>query len=82
MNYEELITTISLLVENEKIYKTGLTLVYELDDKNHKQMNQHLYYKANQSMSGFVANDEFEILLGGILVKFVKIPVLQADPQE
>lgn len=72
MNYEELIETISLMVENEKIFKKGLTLVYELDELNHKQMNEELFYKSNPSNLKLIKTDEFEVELGGILVKFVK----------
>jgi hypothetical protein len=72
MNYEELIETISTIVENEKIFKTGLTLVYELNEKNHKQMNEQLFYKSNPATAKFIASDEFEVELGGVLVKFVK----------
>lgn len=72
MKYEELIETISLMVENEKIYKNGLTLVYGLNEKNHKQMNEQLFYKANPVNLEFTPTDEFEVELGGILVKFVK----------
>lgn len=72
MSYEQLIETISLIVENEKIYKNGLTLVYELSEKKHKQMNEQLFYKSNPSSTPFVRTDTFEVELGGILVKFVK----------
>ena len=72
MNYEELIQTISTIVENETIYKKGLTLVYELDEKNHRQMNEQLFYKSNPVTAKFVSSDEFEAELGGVLVKFVK----------
>jgi hypothetical protein len=33
MTYENLINTVSVIVENEKILKEGLTLVYELEEK-------------------------------------------------
>lgn len=72
MTYEKLIETISMIVDNENIYKEGLTLVYELDEKRHKQINEHLFFKSNPTTSSFVATDEFEVELGGILVKFVK----------
>jgi len=72
MNYEQLIETISLIVENEKIQKVGLTLVYELNEVNHKKMNEILYYKANPYSTEFTPSDEFEVTIGGILVKFVK----------
>lgn len=72
MKYEELIETISAIVENEKIHKTGLTLVYELEDRNHRQMNEQLFYKSNPPSAKFVSSDVFEVELGGILVRFVK----------
>lgn len=72
MNYEELIETVSLMVENEKIYKKGLTIVYELDEINHKQMNEQLFYKSNPPTAKFTKTHEFEVEMGGIIVKFVK----------
>lgn len=72
MNYEDLIESVSLIVENEKIYKKGLTLVYELETKNHKQMNEQLFYKSNPITATFTPTDVFEAELGGILIKFVK----------
>ncbi len=72
MNYNELIETISEIVNNEKIHKGGLTLVYELDDVNHKKMDEHLFYKANPNSTGFIHSETFEVEIGGILVKFVK----------
>lgn len=72
MNYDHLIQTISAIVESEKIEKEGLSLVYELEPKNHKKMNEHLFYKSNPNASDFTPSDEFEVELGGILVKFIK----------
>ncbi len=72
MDYSQLIETVSLMVENEKIYKKGLTLVYVLTDKNHKQMNEQLFYKSNPATVKFVPVDEFEVEVEGIIVKFVK----------
>jgi len=72
MNYEQLIETVSLMVENEKIYKKGLTLVYVLTEKNHKQMNEQLFYKSNPATAKFVLADEFEVEVEGIIVKFIK----------
>lgn len=74
MNYEQLIETLSELVENEKVHKTGLTLVYELDEKNHKQMNEQLFYKSNPMTTPFTPNDVFEVEISGILVRFIKKP--------
>ena len=72
MNYEELIETVSLIVENEKIYKIGMTIVYELSDLNHKQMNEQLFYKSNPPSAQFIKSEEFEVELGGIIIKFIK----------
>ena len=74
MKYEQLIETISEMVDNDKIYKNGLTLIYELDEKNHKQMNEQLFYKSNPIDVVFVATNEFEVELGGIIIKFIKKP--------
>jgi len=78
MNYEELIETISAMVENEKIYKKGLIIVYELDEKNHKQMNEELFYKSNPT-DRFKQSDEFEVEMGGIIVRFVKPKIEISD---
>lgn len=72
MNYQELIETISLMVENEKINKNGLTMVYTLDEINHRNMNEYLFYKSNPSTDIFIPSDEFEVVIGGILIKFNK----------
>jgi hypothetical protein len=73
MTYEQLIETISLIVENEKIKKVGLTLFYELPETQHNAINEALFHKANPYSTNFKTNDEFEVMLGGILVKFKKI---------
>jgi hypothetical protein len=72
MNYTELIETISEIVNNDKIYKKDLTLVYELDNINHKKMDEHLFYKSNPSNSEFLHKDIIEVEIGGILIKFIK----------
>lgn len=72
MNYTELIETISEIVNNDKIYKKDLTLVYELDNINHKKMDEHLFYKSNPSNAEFIHKDIIEVEIGGILIKFIK----------
>ncbi len=73
MTYEQLIETVSLIVENEKIQKTGLTLTYELDENTHNTINETLFSKSNPYSTKFEPSDEFEVMLGGILVKFKKL---------
>lgn len=72
MTYIELIETISEIVENEKIHKSGLILTYELNEENHKKMDEHLFYKANASDVKFVHRDIVEVEIGGITVRFIK----------
>lgn len=72
MTYENLIKTVSEIVENENIDKDGLSLIYHLNEKNHKKMNETLFYKSNPLSNKFTPTEEFEVEIGGILVKFLK----------
>lgn len=72
MKYEDLIATVSEIVENENIYKPGLVLVYELNEKNHMKMDEHLFYKANPEDTQFEHRDVVEVEIGGVIVRFVK----------
>lgn len=73
MTYAQLIQTISIIVDNENIVKRGLTLVYELPELELRKINEELFYKANPFSVKFEPSDEFEVMLGNILVKFKKI---------
>lgn len=72
MNYDTIIKTISDIIANDNIYKEGLILIYELDDKIHKQLDEELFIKLNGNLINFEHQDVFEIELGGIIVKFIK----------
>ena len=72
MDYNKLIKTVSEIFENENIDKNGLSLVYELNHKNHKAMTEQLFYKSNPLTAQCVYTDEFEVEIAGILVKFTK----------
>jgi hypothetical protein len=72
MTYEQLIETISLIVETEKIQKIGLTLNYELDEKQHLILNEDIYKRTNPYSTNFTPTDEFEVMIAGILIKFTK----------
>ena len=72
MKYEDLISTVTSIVNDETIYKEGLVLVYLLNERNHLQMNEELFYKSNPSTTKFQPTDEFEVEIGGVLVKFIK----------
>lgn len=73
MTYEQLIETVSAMLGNEKIQKIGLTLTYELPEDKLDRINREIFAKTNPYSSAFTPTDEFEVLLGGILVKFKKI---------
>jgi len=72
MKYEDLIETISLIVENDNIYKHGLMLQYTLDNMNHEKMQEELFYRSNPPATPFTPVDEFEVVLADILVRFIK----------
>lgn len=71
MNYETLIKSLSIIIDNEEIEKEGLTLVYALNKEDHLNLSVDLYYKTNQE-GEFKPEDDFEAEIGGILIKFVK----------
>ncbi len=72
MRYEDLIATVSEIVENDNIYKPGLILVYELTENRHKEMDEHLFYKANPEEAKFEHKEVVEVEIGGVIVRFIK----------
>ena len=72
MNYEKLITTISEVIENEKIEKVGLVLHYELPEKTHRQMNEDLFFRMKSTDEKFLPTDVFEVEIDGIVIRFTK----------
>ena len=72
MKYEDLIATVSEIVENENIYKTGLVLQYELSEKRHMEMDEHLFYKANPEGTNFENREVVEVEVAGVIVRFIK----------
>ena len=71
-NYEQLIKTVSEIINNEDIITNGLTLVYTLDDKRHKDVDEYLFYKSNPEGTGFEHRDLIEVEIGGVMVRFIK----------
>ncbi len=72
MKYDQLIQTVSIIIENPNIQKKGLTLTYQLSDEDHLSLNEALFFKTNPYATSFTPTDEFEMMISGILVKFVK----------
>jgi hypothetical protein len=79
MNYDKLIETVSELLENEKIEKNGLMLTYNLNPKAHLAMNLELLHKTQGMHTEFNPVDEFEVEIGGILIKFIKKISVEAN---
>jgi hypothetical protein len=73
MTYEKLIETISAIIQEPNVYKNGLTLTYTLTSQEHMTLNEELYRQTNQYAKTFIPNDEFDVEIDGILVKFVKL---------
>lgn len=73
MKYEELISTITEIVENDKINKNGLILLYELPESELRGLNELLFYmdEGNKGLE-FQPEDAFEVEMWGILIKFRK----------
>jgi hypothetical protein len=72
MTYEQLIKTISEIVNNEDINKNGLSLVYELPSDIHEKINRDIFYQMNTMNLIFEPTNIFEVEIGGILIKFIK----------
>lgn len=72
MKYEQLIETISEIVNSDKIYKDGLTLVYELSEELHRKTNEEIFYNVYKSDKEIVYSDIFEVEINNIVIKFVK----------
>jgi hypothetical protein len=72
MTYEKLISTMTSIINDETIEKEGLIMVYELNEKRHRQMNEELFYKSNPMTAEFKPADEFEVDFEDVKVKFIK----------
>ncbi len=73
MKYHNLIETLSLIIENDKIYKKGLSLTYKLTPEEHVDMNEYLFFLNEENKNKeFIQVDEFEVEMGGIIIKFIK----------
>ena len=73
MTYVELIETISLIVENEKISKVGLSLTYELEEENYLHLNEQFFYMIDENIvKPFIPENMFEVEFGGIIIKITK----------
>lgn len=72
MTYDKLIETVSEIVNNDLIYKDGLLLTYKMDSTSHRKLSEHFFYKVgNNDFDEFEYDDEFDVEIGDIIIKFV-----------
>jgi len=74
LTYEDIIRTISEMVNNDKITKEGLVLKYQISEYNHKKLDETLYYRSNPEGRDFEHRDVIEVELGGIDIIITKLP--------
>jgi len=72
MTYEQLIKTVSEIINNPNINSEGIGLTYELIGNIHEKINREIFYTMNSMNIIFTPIDIFEVEIGGILVKFIK----------
>ena len=65
-NYNDIVETVSEIVNNDKIVKEGLTLNYIISEHNHKKLDETLYYKTNPNGTDYQYTDVIEIEIGCI----------------
>ncbi len=72
MKYEDIITTVTSIVNDETIYKKGLIITYELGEKEHIDLNEEVFHLFNPMTAPFIPEEEFEIAIGGVVVKLIR----------
>lgn len=71
INLDDIIETVSEMMDNDKIYKKGLMLVYKLAPVEHKKLDEHLFYKAHPEAKEFVHQPVIEVEIGEMKVHFI-----------
>lgn len=73
MTFTELETVIKAVIANDEIRKDNLTMVYQLPEKQHIALDEHLFFKSNPKAkkSEFKHRDSFEIDTGLFKVMFI-----------
>jgi len=68
LKYDDIIRSVSEIVNNEMIFKENLALTYKVSKENIKKLNEHIFYKYNDVDAVCPQKDMVEIELGGITV--------------
>jgi tRNA U34 5-carboxymethylaminomethyl modifying GTPase MnmE/TrmE len=71
MDYNKIIEIASEIVNNDKLYKKGLTLEYRLTEDEHKKLDEELFYKYNQASTPFTHQEVIEFDTEDVLLRFV-----------
>tara|TARA_R110000868_G_scaffold176916_4_gene414973 strand:+ start:6236 stop:6472 length:237 start_codon:yes stop_codon:yes gene_type:complete len=72
LTYDDIIQTVSEMVDNKKIIKEGLTLTYTIPALNHKKLDEELYYRHNPNGGDFIHHEIIEIEIGNINVTILE----------
>ena len=68
LKYEDIIRSVSEIVNNELIFKENLAITYKVSNDNLKRLNEHIFYKYNPSDVVCPQKDMMEIEVGGVTV--------------
>lgn len=72
---EKIINTVTEIVNNDEIYRKGLVLEYTLDEEMHRKLEESVLMKiegTDVNWDEFEPRDEFEVEIGGMIIKFIK----------
>ena len=72
MNHDTLLETVAEILDNQRIQKTGLSLVYTLDEPQHKYFQDFFSRSQNPQMVEVIYTDTFFVNIAGMEIKFVK----------
>lgn len=70
MNLEKVLEIANECVANEIIETKGLIMTYKLNETIHKNLDQELYLKTNNSLIGFKHNEIIELNISDIVFIF------------
>lgn len=68
LKYDDIIRSVSEIVNNELIFKQNLAITYKVSNDNLKKLNEHIFYKYNPQDVICPHRDMMEIEMGGITV--------------
>jgi hypothetical protein len=74
ITYNTILEIATEIAENELIPTEGLILTYELDENNHKKLDEDLFFRINKDNPNakFEHTDVIEVSIAGILFKFIQ----------